>query len=149
MTVDRFLGCAESAVLDLGKPIKLQYLCNHGSYMSNLRRIYPRNCRRALAEWLTSRYMIHRVRSKCAHFQSHMIYDVELTQHNQQIAQFSPDTFPFRWGLGKRLLLPRVVLKLSFKARKYISRGSSVYGFIFVNFNASWNCVGQRRVSRV
>ena len=30
-----------------------------------------------MVEWLTARYMIHCVRSKCAHSpQSHMIYDV-------------------------------------------------------------------------
>ena len=47
--------------------------------------------------------MIHRVRSKCAHSQSHMIYDVKLTQHIQEIAQLSPDPFPFGWGLGTRV----------------------------------------------
>ena len=33
-----------------------------------------------------------------------MIYDVKLTQHNQEIAQLSPDPFPFGWGLGTRLM---------------------------------------------
>ena len=45
--------------------------------------------------------MIHCVHSKCAHSQSHMIYDVRLTQHNEEIARMSPDPFPLlRAGSG-------------------------------------------------
>ena len=40
VTVERFLGCAESAVLDLGKPIKLQYLITHDLHMTLYKTVF-------------------------------------------------------------------------------------------------------------
>ena len=74
MTIERFLGCAESAVLILNNPMKWHYV------------MQP--CARPTDLFVVS------CPDPTLTYSSHMTNGILLTRHNREIAQWSPDPFP-------------------------------------------------------